>query len=83
MDSHEENLTKLCGVLQRNTKSDVVVGPETQLASDLEIDSAQLMEVLLEVEDEFDISIPLNVLPNVYSVEELAFEIDKLLGVSR
>ena len=83
MDSHEQNLTKLCGVLQRNTKADVVVGPETQLTSDLEIDSAQLMEVLLEVEDEFDISIPLNVLPTVYSVEDLAFEIDKLLGVSR
>ena len=83
MDSHEENLTKLCGVLQRNTNAEVVVGPETQLASDLEIDSAQLMEVLLEVEDEFDISIPLNVLPNVYSVEDLTFEIDKLLGVSK
>lgn len=81
MDSHEENLAKLCGVLQRNTKADVVVGPQTQLASDLEIDSAQLMEVLLEVEDEFDISIPLNVLPNVYSVEDLTIEIDKLLGV--
>ena len=82
MNSHDENLTKLCGVLQRNTKADVVVGPETQLASDLEIDSAQLMEVLLGVEDEFDVSIPLNVLPNVYSVEDLTFEIDKLLGAS-
>lgn len=80
MTSHEENLTKLCAVLQRNAQAEVQVGAETLLASDLGIDSAQLMEVLLEVEDEFDISIPLNLLPNVYTVDDLAVEIDKLLG---
>jgi acyl carrier protein len=82
MSTHEENLTKLCAVLQRNTKTDVVVGAETLLASELGIDSAQLMEVLLEVEDDFDISIPLNVLPNVYTVDDLTLELDKLLGGS-
>ena len=38
------------------------------------------MEVLLEVEDGFDISIPLNVLPNVVTVEDLSIELEKLLG---
>lgn len=80
MQSFDENLTKLCGVLQRYTQADIVVGADTLLASDLGIDSAQLMEVLLEVEDEFDISIPLNVLPNVYTVSDLAVELGKLLG---
>ena len=56
---------------------------EENLASDLGIDSAQLMEVLLEVEDEFDISIPLNVLPNVYSVNDLYVELQKLLSGGR
>jgi acyl carrier protein len=81
MQSYEENLAKLCNVLQRHTQADVVVGEDTMLASDLGIDSAQLMEVLLEVEDEFDISIPLNVLPNVYTVKDLTLELEKLLGV--
>ena len=80
MQTHEENLTRLCSVLQQNAKLDVVVGAETMLATDLGIDSAQLMEVLLEVEDEFDISIPLNVLPNVVTVKDLSIEIEKLLG---
>lgn len=80
MQTQEENLAKLCNILQQNAKFDVVVGAETMLATDLGIDSAQLMEVLLEVEDGFDISIPLNVLPNVVTVEDLSIELEKLLG---
>ena len=80
MQSHEENLAQLIAVLQRHAEADILVQADTLLASDLGIDSAQLMEVLLEVEDEFDISIPLNVLPNVNTVDELAVELDKLLG---
>lgn len=79
MQSFEENLNKLCGVLQAHAQDNVVVTADTMLASDLGIDSAQLMEVLLEIEDEFDISIPLNVLPNVYTVNDLAVELEKLL----
>jgi len=80
MQSHEENLAQLCAVLQRHAQTDVTVAADTMLASDLGIDSAQLMEVLLEVEDEFDISIPLNVLPNISTVDDLTAELDKLLG---
>jgi acyl carrier protein len=63
--------------------ADGTVDEDTMLASDLGIDSAQLMEVLLEVEDEFDISIPLNILPNVYTVKDLTDELQKLLGSAR
>ncbi len=80
MHTPEENLAKLCNVLQQHATVDVVVGEETMLASDLGIDSAQLLEVLLEVEDEFDISIPLNILPNVVTVKDLSIELEKLLG---
>jgi acyl carrier protein len=80
MQSYEDNLAKLCNVLQRHADTDIVVGEGTMLASELGIDSAQLMEVLLEVEDEFDVSIPLNVLPNVYTVKDLTVELGRLLG---
>ncbi len=83
MQSYEESLTKLCTVLQRHMTADGTVDEDTMLASDLGIDSAQLMEVLLEVEDEFDISIPLNILPNVYTVKDLTDELQKLLGSAR
>lgn len=80
MQSYEENLVRLCNILQRHADADIAVGEDTMLTSDLGIDSAQLLEVLLEVEDEFDISIPLNVLPNVYTARDLTVELEKLLG---
>lgn len=80
MQTFEEKLTVLCNLLQGHASENVVVGAQTMLASDLGIDSAQLMEVLLEVEDEFDVSIPMNVLPNVVTVNDLMVELDKLLG---
>ncbi len=83
MQSYEENLATLCTVLQRHVAAEVIVDEDTMLASDLGIDSAELMEVLLEVEDEFDISIPLNILPNVYTVKDLIAEVEKLLGTAR
>ena len=78
MKSDDETLATLCALLQKHTQGNVV-GAGTMLASDLGIDSAELMEVLLEVEDEFDISIPLNVLPNINTVGELSVELERLL----
>lgn len=78
MKSDDENLATLCALLQKHAQGNVV-GAGTMLASDLGIDSAELMEVLLEVEDEFDISIPLNVLPNINTVGELSVELERLL----
>ncbi|MBK31390.1 MAG: hypothetical protein CMF53_04165 [Legionellales bacterium] len=83
MQSFEENLAKLCVLLQEHAKGDVVVNSDTRLSSELGIDSARLMEVLLEVEDAFDVSIPLNVLPNVYTVSDLCSELQKILGARR
>jgi acyl carrier protein len=78
MKSDDGNLATLCALLQKHAQGNVV-GTGTMLASDLGIDSAELMEVLLEVEDEFDISIPLNVLPNINTVGELSVELERLL----
>ena len=75
----EEILARLCSVLQPHAQEGVTVNANTGLADELGVDSAQLMEVLLEVEDEFDVSIPLNVLPNVVTVNDLATELESLL----
>ncbi|MFK7795383.1 MAG: acyl carrier protein [Gammaproteobacteria bacterium] len=48
------------------------------LMRDLELDSVMVMELMMELEDHFDISIPLNSLPDVNTVSDLATEIAKL-----
>jgi acyl carrier protein len=44
----------------------------TSLTSDLTLDSFQVMEFLLEIEDELDVAIDMNRLADVHTVSDLA-----------
>ena len=55
-------------------------GKGLDLVNDLGLDSVKVMEILETLEDSFDISIPINILPGVRTVKELAAEIQNLAG---
>lgn len=63
-------------------KAGVKLDGSTELVNDLGLDSVKVMELLLRVEDHFDISIPLNILPDVHTVEDLAGAIHRLMETS-
>jgi len=48
--------------------------------ADLGLDSLKVMKLLESVEDSFDISIPLNILPDVRTVGDFVLQIQKLYG---
>jgi len=52
---------------------------QTDLVEDLNLDSMKVMDIIAEVEDTFDISVPLNILPDVRTVGDLALKIQNLL----
>jgi len=52
---------------------------DTDLIADLNMDSLRVMNFLLLIEDRFDISIPVNILPDVRTLRDLAAQIEKLL----
>lgn len=56
------------------------VAAELDLVNDLGLDSIKVMEILETLEDSFDISIPINILPGIRTVKDLADEIEKLTG---
>jgi acyl carrier protein len=56
------------------------VNEDTDLVADLGLDSLKVMKILEAVEDRFDISVPLNVLPEVRTVKDFALQIEKLNG---
>lgn len=49
---------------------------EMHISRDLGLDSLAAMDLLMSLEDEFDISIPLNALPDVETVGDLAALVD-------
>ena len=50
------------------------------LVTDLGFDSLQVLEVIAELEDRFDISIPLNDVPTTRNVEQVVAQVVELLA---
>ncbi|WP_211352733.1 acyl carrier protein [Luteibacter pinisoli] len=59
-----------------------VIDASTELTGDLELDSLRVMDLMLAVEDEFDISVPINSLGEVRTVGDLASLIQKSVDAS-
>jgi acyl carrier protein len=62
----------LISILRDFLESDHVLSGETNLVSDLNLASVQVMEFVVEVEDHFDIAIDLESLSNIHTLSELA-----------
>ena len=71
-----EIFTALCELLQPFNSAGVVLSLTTDISTDLNIDSVTVMDFVMEVEDHFDIEIPLNVLSETRTVADLAKVVD-------
>ena len=52
----------------------------TNLTSDLTLDSFQIMEFLMEIEDALDVAVDMNTLSDVHTVADLAAVVAKQVG---
>ncbi len=82
--AHDYNniLQKLCHHIRRFASSGIEIVPESDLINQLAIDSVKLLNLVMEIEDEFDISVPINVLADVQTVRDLADLIHKIKSAS-
>ena len=53
---------------------------DSDLVAELGFDSLQVLEVIAELEDRFDISIPLNGIPATRTVAQIVKQVAELLG---
>jgi acyl carrier protein len=74
-ESYEEVLTRLNRQLENIAEANIKFDEKTELVEGLGLDSFKVLDLLLEVEDEFDISVPMNVLTEVRTVEDMAKKI--------
>jgi len=80
MQTYETILQALNEILQPFVPQGQTANEDTDLVADLGLDSLKVMKILESVEDRYDISIPLNVLPDVRTVKDFALQIQKLYG---
>jgi acyl carrier protein len=80
MQDYRELVVKLCDILRPFNEEGIDLKEETDLAADLGLDSLKVLELLVTVEDSFDISIPLNILPDVRTIKDFAEQLQQLLS---
>jgi acyl carrier protein len=66
-----EIFDSLCKLLMPFNYSGIELKPETDISADLSIDSVTVMDFVMEVEDHFDIEIPLNILSETRTMNDL------------
>ncbi len=59
-------------------KKDVALREDTDLVEEAGLSSLQVMELIEKIEDHFDLSIPLNILPDVNTIRDLARQLENL-----
>ncbi|MCB1855013.1 MAG: acyl carrier protein [Halieaceae bacterium] len=78
MTEYREYLGFLYSTLEVHNKKNLTLSESTHLVADIGLSSLEVMEFIEKIEDHFDISIPLNILPDVNTIGELAKKVQEL-----
>ncbi len=72
MATYDVILERLIGHLSQLSKSEVEINADTDLVGTLGLDSVAVLNLLLDLEDEFDVSVQINALADITTAGELA-----------
>ena len=78
MQLNEEITNAVVEILRPLVAEGQEIRVETDIVADLGLDSLKVMKLVETVEDSFDISVPLNVLPEVRTVGDFVQKIEKI-----
>ena len=78
MANYEDILNQLFEIIKPSVKDGRQLEEDTDLMADLGLDSLKVMTLVEEVEDRFDISVPLNILAKVRTIKDFALQLQQL-----
>lgn len=78
--SHEGIRERIYVLVTSYNKKAITLHPETTFSGDLELDSLTVMDMVAMIEDEFDIVLPLNLLPDLETIQQVADAVEKIIG---
>ena len=80
--SYEEIQEKVITELSKLTPPHTVLTEDSELVTELGLDSFKVLDLLMDIEDEFDISMPVNLLADVHTVKDLTDRIHSVVNTS-
>lgn len=79
MQDYQSILKKIYELMDPLVEDGLSIQEETDFVSDLGFDSLKVMKLVEQVEDHYDISIPLNILPDVRTIKDFVLQLEKLV----
>ncbi|WP_417457444.1 acyl carrier protein [Kordiimonas sp.] len=73
-------IEKIYELISPLNKKGIELAPDVTFASDLELDSLTVMDLVADIEDEFDIVLPLNLLPDLETIQQVADAVEKIMN---
>lgn len=71
MQNRDALMSYILECLQSMVEGGIEVKPDSDLVNDLGLESIRVLDLLMMLEDEYDISIPINILLDVRTPEQL------------
>ncbi len=78
MQDYETILKRICQLLVPFVETGTAIQEDSDFVADLNFDSLKVMKLVEQVEDEYDLSIPLNILPDVQTVKDFVKQLQNL-----
>jgi len=68
-------------VLSTRSHTQAAIRPDTRIGADLEIDSVEIFDIVMELEDLYNISLPVEAASDIDTVHDLVAKIGQLANV--
>jgi acyl carrier protein len=73
-------LDTIYGLIGPLNKKGIELSTSTTFAADLELDSLTVMDLVADIEDDFDIILPLNMLPDLETIGQVADAVETIVA---
>ena len=80
MPDYDTLLKQVCELLDALVEEDIELREESDFVADLGFDSLKVMKLLEKVEDHYDVSIPLNILPDIQTIKDFVLQLQKIVS---
>jgi acyl carrier protein len=70
-------ITEICTLLAPHNKNGITLSAATDIPAELNIDSVGVLDFIMDVEDKFDIEIPMNVVAETHTIGDLVAVVQK------
>ncbi len=81
--SQTEIYSRIVELIGDFNKKNLPVTPQTTFATDLAFDSLTVMDLVAAMEDEWDILIPLNLLPDLETVQQVSDAVTRIVSAKK